>query len=136
VSARAVRLVVLAICAAGIAGMVVGSVADDNAVALVFGLVTAAAVACLIVATAVAGGAGVAGSPDEDQGRRVEELVAGLVGRGADEAEVRELVREAVQLGRGRPNSPRRGAAQTPDAEAGAEVHGGRTPRPGGRTFT
>jgi hypothetical protein len=136
VSARAVRLVVLAICAAGIAGMVVGSVADDNAVALVFGLVTAAAVACLIVATAVAGGGGVGGTPDEDLGRRVEELVAGLVAGGADEAEVRELVREAVQLGRQRSNGPRRGSAPTPDAEAGAGVHGGRTPRPGGRTFT
>jgi hypothetical protein len=136
VSARAVRLVVLAICAAGIAGMVVGSVADDNAIALVFGLVTATAVTCLIVATAVAGGAGVDGPDDDDQGRRVEELVAGLVGRGADEAEVRELVREAVRLGRFRPNDARRGSPSSPDEEAGAGVHGGRTPRPGGRTFT
>ena len=84
--------------------MIAGSVADDNDVALTFGLLTAAAVACLMVATAVvAGGAGGAaeGPFDEEQARRVEDLVGGLVAGGAEEARVRELVAEAVRLGRG-----------------------------------
>ena len=49
----AVRGAVIVVCVGGIAGMIIGSVADNNAVALTFGLVTAAAVACLIVVTAV-----------------------------------------------------------------------------------
>lgn len=125
-SPRAVRLVVLAVCAAGIAGMVVGSVADDNTVALTFGLITAAAVACLIVATAVGGPD--ASEADEVGGERIEELVAALVARGAEEATVRDLVGEAVRLGRSRRNHR--------DEKAGAGVHGGRTPRPDGGTFT
>lgn len=83
--------------------MIAGSVADDNDVALTFGLLTAAAVACLMVATAVGAGAagGLEGALDEDQARRVEELVGDLVAGGAQEARVRELVAEAVRLGRG-----------------------------------
>ena len=96
--ARIVRWIVIGVCGAGIAGMIVGSVADNNAVALTFGLVTAAAVLCLIVATAV--------SPaprfDDDRAARVEELIGRLVSAGADEAAVRALAREAVRLGRGR----------------------------------
>ena len=95
-NARVVRWIVLGVCGAGIAGMIVGSVADNNAVALTFGLVTAAAVLCLIVATAV--------SPtprfDDDRAARVEELVGRLVAAGAPEEQVRNLVGEAVKLGR------------------------------------
>lgn len=98
-SARAVRRIVLAVCVVGIAGMIAGSVADDNDVALAFGLLTAAAVACLMVATAVGGGTG--GTLDDAQARRVEGLVEDLVAGGADEARLRALVAEAVRLGRG-----------------------------------
>lgn len=77
--------------------MIVGSIADNNAVALTFGLVTAAAVTCLIVATAVAAPKG---DDVEVRGARVEELVGRLVAAGADEAQLRELVGEAVRLGR------------------------------------
>lgn len=107
-SARAVRRVVVAVCAVGIAGMIAGSVADDNDVALTFGLLTAAAVACLMVATAVGAGAGPAAGPlDEEQARRVEDLIGDLVAGGAEEARVRELVAEAVRLGRGAPRQAR-----------------------------
>ena len=113
VSTRAVRRVVMAVCAGGIAGMIVSSVNDNNGAALTFGLVTTVAVVCLVVATAVtrpaglaapAGGTGVgtAVPPDEIQGALVEGLVADLIRAGADEAAVRGLVREAVRLGRGR----------------------------------
>jgi hypothetical protein len=136
VSPRAVRLVVVAVCASGIAGMVVGSIADDTMVTLTFGLVTAAAVACLMVATAVSGGVPV--DDDEVTGARVEALVAALVAGGAEEHAVRELVREAVALGRSRQgrSQPGRGHPGKPAEKAGAEVHGGRTPRPGDRTVT
>ena len=90
--------------------MIFGSVTDDNDVALTFGLLTAAAVTCLMVATAVGAGAAggdVEGAFDEEQARRVEELVGRLVAGGAEEARVRELVAEAVRLGR---SAPRRRA--------------------------
>jgi hypothetical protein len=112
--------VVIAVCGLGVAGMIVSSVADDNGAALTFGLVTAAAVACLMVATAVGGpGSGGRGlPPDELQAERVEGLVRQVVAAGADEPLVRTLVREAVRLGRGG------------NEEVGAGVHGGRTPDP------
>jgi len=97
-TARVVRRVVIAVCVIGIGGMIAGSVADNNAVALTFGLVTAAAVACLIVATAVS--APTAGRNDEERAARVETLIGGLVAAGADEEAVRALVREAVRLGK------------------------------------
>ena len=40
---------------AGIAGMIVGSIADNNGVAITFGLITAVAAVGLILVTAVAG---------------------------------------------------------------------------------
>lgn len=95
-SAVAVRRVVWVVAALGIAGMIVGSINENSGAALTFGLVTAVAVLCLIVATAVAG------RPDETQAARVEALVGEVVAQGADEATVRRLVGEAVRLGRGR----------------------------------
>lgn len=100
---RAVRRVVVAVCVLGVAGMIVASVADNTGAALTLGLLTTAAVVCLVVATAVsrpAGGDGGALRPDEGQAVLVEDLVARLVAAGAEEQEVRALVREAVRLGR------------------------------------
>jgi ABC-type Na+ efflux pump permease subunit len=98
---------VIGVCAIGIAGMIVGSVADNNALALTFGLITAAAVLCLMVATAVSPPATTAKAAattpvfDEGQAARVEHLVSRLVAEGAREEAVRQLVGEAVRLGRG-----------------------------------
>ncbi len=97
---RLVRWVVLGICAAGIAGMIVASVAGSQETALTFGLITAGAIACLIVATAVAGPAEGAGGVDEARAARVEQLVDELAAAGADETTLRELVREASHLRR------------------------------------
>jgi hypothetical protein len=97
VRARAVRRVVIAIVLAGIAGMIVSSIANNNSAALTFGLVTAVAVLCSMVASAVTGG------PVDDaeaQAARVDTLTGDLVRGGADEHVVRALVREAVRLGR------------------------------------
>ena len=116
---RAVRWVVIGVCGVGVAGMIVASIADATGAALTFGLLTAAAVACLMVATAVAGPAvGRPLPPDDERAERVERLVRQLAAAGAEEPLLRALVREAVRLGRNTAE------------EAGAGVHGGRTPRP------
>jgi hypothetical protein len=136
VTPRAVRRFVLAVCVVGIAGMIVGSARGDNGVALTFGLVTATAIVCLMVATAVGAG-GVARASGSDAAARVDDLSRQLVDGGAPEATVRELVREAVRLGHGsRALRPTRDNDATKREEAGAEVHGGRTPSPSGETFT
>jgi hypothetical protein len=137
------------VCAGGIAGMIVSSVLNHNGAAITFGLITAAAVLCSMVATAVAADvtrqltaaaapapigaslttdpAGLSGTSepagprvterevtvppsigiqraaaddDEAQAALVETLVDGLVRAGTDEAELRELVRQSVRLGR------------------------------------
>jgi hypothetical protein len=103
--ARVVRWVVIGVCAVGIGGMIVGSVADNNDVALTFGLITAAAVLCLMVATAVAPPGPDRRGVDDEQAAHVEQLVERLVAQGAPETAVRELVGEAVRLGRGGPRS-------------------------------
>ena len=82
----AVRRVVIAVCVCGIAGMIVGSIADNNGMAITFGLVTAVAVLCLIVATAVTRDAAV-------EGDEVEQLVNRIVDQGAAETDVRQLVK-------------------------------------------
>lgn len=80
--------------------MIAGSVAGNDGAALTSGLITATASVCMIVATAVGGGAERPRAPDEAQAAAVEALVARLVASGADEGEVRRLVREASRLGR------------------------------------
>ncbi|HEV7887796.1 MAG TPA: hypothetical protein VGO92_09565 [Acidimicrobiales bacterium] len=92
------RGVVMAVCAAGIGGMIAGSVAGNNAFAMTFGLLTAAAVLCLIVATAVSRPR----TPEagQDAGPEVEARIAALAGQGVDEQALRELVQAAVEVGR------------------------------------
>lgn len=106
---RAVRLSVIVVCGGGIAGMIAASIADNNAIALTFGLITAAAVVCLIVATAVTNPAMARADADADaDAERVEAMIRDLVDAGADETAVRVLVREVVHLG-----VPGRGARRT-----------------------
>ena len=100
-SPKVVRRVVIAVCVAGIAGMIVSSIADNTGAALTAGLVTAVAVLCLIVTTAVTGGRGV--GVTELLAAEVEERVEELLQAGADEADVRRLVHAAVNLGRAQP---------------------------------
>ena len=97
-SARAVRRVVLVVCVLGIAGMIVSSIGGHNGAAVTFGLITAAAVLCSMVATAVAAGGGPLAS--EPLGEELEARIARLVAAGADEVEVRALVGESVRFGR------------------------------------
>jgi hypothetical protein len=105
-----VRRIVVALCVAGVAGLIVTSILDRQGAAVTIGLLTASAVLCLIVATAV--GQNPTPRPfDEDQAALVEAMVADLLSDGADEAALRSLVREAVRLGRGEVPQPRPRAA-------------------------
>lgn len=97
--ARTVRRVVAVVFVGGIAGMVVGSVMDNNGTAVTFGLLTAVGALCLILATALTTGQP-ADRFDDARAAEVERRVEALVREGADEPSVRELVRASVLLGR------------------------------------
>ena len=117
---RTIRRLVLLVFVTGIAGMIVGSIADNNGLAITFGLVTAAAAVGLILVTSVAGpeafgtakrgDTSPAGADDPDgrsSGASNDEAAAALEGKitdlvasGADETQVRDLVRQAVAFGR------------------------------------
>lgn len=105
-TAKAVRTIVMVVCGVGVAGMIVTTVLDHNGAALTFGLLSAVAILCLMVATAVtAHNPPSAQAPEGDveaQGAQVEAVISSLVASGADEATVRRLVREAVRLGQER----------------------------------
>lgn len=101
-SPRWIRRAVLAVCVAGIVGMIVSSIAGSTGGAATAGLVTAVAILLLIVVTATAGpdAFGAPAPMDEYAAEDVERRVEALVAAGADEAEVRALVRAATRLGR------------------------------------
>ena len=89
------RGVLRGVAAACIPGVIVGSIADNDAVALTFGAVIAVAAFGLILVTSVTGSAA-----DEDVlGAMVEDRIARLIAGGADEREVRALVADARRLG-------------------------------------
>jgi hypothetical protein len=102
---RLIRIVVIVLCAGGIVGMIVASVAgNNNGWVVTFGLVTAASVLLLMAfsASARSAAADPEGRPDEALAERVEGRIHDLVETGADETAVRDLVRDAVRLGRSR----------------------------------
>jgi dipeptide/tripeptide permease len=98
---RVIRLIVIVLCAAGIAGMIVASVAgNNNGWVVTFGLLTAVSVIVLMAFSAA--NRSTAAAVDDSVAARVETRVRNLVEAGADETAVRDLVRDAVRLGRGR----------------------------------
>ena len=93
----------LATCVLGIAGMIVASIAERTGAAITAGMITAVAVLCMVLVTAVSppeafGRTVVDETAAADVERRIVELVAG----GADEADVRSLVRAVRRLERPR----------------------------------
>ena len=107
-SPRLVRRVVLVVFVIGIAGMIVGSIADSNGTAITFGLVTAVAALGLVLVTSVSPPGSLAkadapapGEADERLAADLEGRISALVADGADEEAVRKLVGRAVELGRG-----------------------------------
>jgi hypothetical protein len=107
------RGIAAAIFVAGIVGMIVGSVADNNnGVVVTFGIVTAfAAVVLMSVAFTTRVLTEELRPPvpeappafDDAAAEAVEQRVRALVDAGADKADVRALVGEAVRLGRSAP---------------------------------
>lgn len=78
--------------------MIASSIAGSTGAAITVGLITSVAAIVLILVTA----ASPARSPrlDEALAVRVEQRVADLAASGVDEQSLRELVRDAVRLGR------------------------------------
>ena len=100
-SPRWIRRAVLAIVVLGVAGMIAASIAERTGAAITAGLITAVAMLCLVLVTTVAPADGF-GSPvvDVEMAAEVERRIAELVSAGADEAEVRSLVRTVRRLHR------------------------------------
>lgn len=120
-SPRAVRYAAMAVCVlVGIPGMIVSSITDHDGAAVTFGLLAAVASLCLILVTAVrrpdeqTTGDTTAAPYDEQRAAEVEDRIEALVEEGADEEEVRDLVRAAVHLGRGAGGPPNRTPTRTP----------------------
>ena len=102
ISPRWIRRIVLAVCGLAIAGMIASSITSHNGVAIALGLVAAVAVLCLMLVTAVAGPGAFGPPPPVDEGAAadVERRVTALVAAGADETDVRSLVRAVHRLAR------------------------------------
>ena len=106
-SPRLVRWVVQVVFVLGIAGMIVGSIADNNGIAITFGLITAVAALGLVLVTSVSPpgslskkGARPTVEVDPRLAADLESRIDALVADGADEDAVRRLVGRAVEMGR------------------------------------
>lgn len=98
---RIIKAVCFSLFVAGIPGLIVSSIAGNNeGWVLSIGMVTAVAALVLIAVSAVT-------SPrrldvfDDVVAERVENRVRALLEAGADETEVRALVRDSIDLSRG-----------------------------------
>ena len=110
-SPKVVRALAMAVFfALGIPGMIVASINDNEGAAVTFGLITAAVAVVLIVVSAVTTsrldpGSGVptraAGrGGGEQEAEALEARLQAMVARGSAEAELRDLVRAAMQVAR------------------------------------
>ena len=99
-AARWIRRVVIALCVVGVAGMIAASITDHIGLAISSGMLAAIAVLCLILVTAAAGPEAFAAPPavDEQAAADLERRVQHLVEAGADETEVRSLLRAASRF--------------------------------------
>lgn len=100
--ARILRPACAAVFVAGIAGIIVSSVnGNNNGWVLFCGMTTAVAAVVLIAVTATTQRPRIDVFEDA-LAERVEQRVQALVARGVDEQEARALVRDAVDMVRGR----------------------------------
>ena len=98
---RVLRPVCGVIFVAGIAGIIVTSINGNNAGwVLTIGMVTAVAAVVLIAVTAALPRPHI-DVFDDVVAERIEQRIAALVAAGADEAEARALVRDALEMVRG-----------------------------------
>jgi hypothetical protein len=113
VSPKVIRVVAMVVClGVGIPGMIIATLDDNNVgAAVTFGIIAAvAALVLLAVTTATTPrlaptqmtvGADPGTAVDEAEAEALEARVRALVDAGADEDQVRDVVRAAVRLGRG-----------------------------------
>jgi di/tricarboxylate transporter len=100
-SLRVIRIVCAATFVASIAGLIISSIAGNNAGwVITIGLFAVAAAVILMIASLVGS---TLRNPEFSDARaeEVERIVTRLVASGADENEIRDLVRASVQLGKG-----------------------------------
>lgn len=96
-----IRIVTGVMFVASIAGLIVSSIAGNNEGWVVtIGVVSAITAVVLIVSSAVVSSKRIPAF-SEVEAERIEEQVRRLVAAGADENDVRELVKTSVRLGRG-----------------------------------
>ncbi|MEY3092098.1 MAG: hypothetical protein RL413_1943 [Actinomycetota bacterium] len=96
-----IRVVTGVMFVASIAGLIISSIAGNNEGWVVtIGVVSAVTAIVLIVGSAVASSKRIPAF-SEVEAERIEEHVRRLVAAGADENELRELVKTSIRLGRG-----------------------------------
>ena len=95
-----VRGMALLLCATGIVGMIVTSIADKVDAAIAFGFLGATGALALLLVGVLAPAVEAASAWDEEQAAAVEDGVRRLVDAGANEDEVRATIRAAILLGR------------------------------------
>lgn len=99
---RIVRTVCFGLFLAGIPALIVSSIAGNNeGWVLTFGMITAVAAVVLIAVSASTAGRRL-DAFDDVAAERVEARITALVAAGANEDEVRSLVRATLDLARGR----------------------------------
>lgn len=98
---KIIKVVCFVIFLSGIPALIVSSIAGNNEGWVVtFGMVTAIAALILIAVSAVTAKTRI-DTFDEVIAERIEQRVRGLVASGAPEADVRALIRDAIELSRG-----------------------------------
>jgi hypothetical protein len=90
---------VLAVCVGGIAGMIIGSLRDNNmGIVMTSGIIAAIAMVVQIAVTATVRRMAPSAAPDELHAAEVEARIGELVKSGADERAIRSLVKAARRL--------------------------------------
>jgi hypothetical protein len=98
---RIIKVICFVIFVSGIPALIVSSIAGNNeGWVLTFGSITAIAALILIAVSAVTAKTRL-DTFDEVIAERIEQRVRELVASGASEAEVRALIRDALELSRG-----------------------------------
>jgi low affinity Fe/Cu permease len=98
---KIIKVVCFVIFLSGIPALIVSSIAGNNEGWVVtFGMVTAVAALILIAVSAVTAKTRI-DTFDEVIAERIEQRVRELVATGAPEADVRALIRDAIELSRG-----------------------------------
>ncbi len=99
-SLRVIRIVCIVVFVSGIAGMIITSINGNNVgIVTTIGLTTAISALILMTASTVANKRRL-DVFDDAKAERIERRIAEMRDKGTDEAELRALVRDSIDLGR------------------------------------